>query len=195
MRDARTRIGCLGLAANPPHIGHYEMAVVIAESAYVDRVIFVPTFSPPWEKEDMVSWAHRLAMCRLLAREKFVVSTAEARLGGVSYTINTLRAFQKERPSRDFFWCVGSDVVKGKGYLRWHQWKMLSQNFSILVVDRPGYALDGEDLPDCFIRIRTEKIPDISSTQIRHMVRDGKDIEPYVGKDIAEYIEKHRLYR
>ena len=41
--------------------------------------------------------------------------------------------------------------------------------------------------------LRTKPI-DISSTELRNMVRDGKDCSEYIPQSVSEYISRHRLY-
>ena len=63
------RVACLGINANPPHLGHLEAATVFLYSGFVDRVWFIPTFEHPFGKPDLVSWEHRVNMCRLLENQ------------------------------------------------------------------------------------------------------------------------------
>ena len=50
------RIGCFGINANPPHLGHKEAAEAFLNSGLVDEVWIIPTFNHPVSKADIVSW-------------------------------------------------------------------------------------------------------------------------------------------
>lgn len=222
------RIGCLGLSANPPHLGHLDMARVIRNSGLlVDAVWLIPTFEHPFAKEDMASWHDRVNMSRFLEDISLdiSVSVAEGEMADPrncivydsnhstyssivtnafpellnispikrSYTIDTLRYLRAKHQNFKFFWCLSSDIIVSGSYRDWHRWDELEKEEMILVVERPGYPLAKDGLPKPF-RFAGIGRKDTSSTEIRRMAKDGQDITPYVGPEIAEYIRKRKLY-
>jgi nicotinate-nucleotide adenylyltransferase len=117
---------------------------------------------------------------------------------GASYTLYTVRSLKEKFPSHTFFWCVGSDIVLDQSYLEWHKWAQLRQEITFLVLERSGYELGSLQLPECFAMVPGcgyNTARDISSTEVRTMIRAGEDITPYVGKKVAEYIQEHKLYQ
>lgn len=189
------RVGCLGLAANPPHRGHIEHARILLGSGWVDEVWLIPVFRHAFEKSDMAPWEHRVNMCRMLGGEDIRVLDIEGERGGISYTIDTLKCLKRRYPGHIFYWCVGYDIVTSGSYLKWHRWKEMKNNFQFLLVERPGYPLQDIEIPKVFIEAGTSLGDPISSTDIRQMVRGGKDITPHVGKKVARYIREHKLYK
>jgi len=92
-------IGFLGGSFDPIHFGHISLAIHLLESYHLDEVLFTPAFCSPFKMESppIASPHHRLEMLkRALDFPKFKISTLEIDRGGPSYTIDTLRALQKE---------------------------------------------------------------------------------------------------
>ena len=192
------RIGCLGLSADPPHVGHQNAAQRVLQKGLVDEVWLIPVFRHPLYKSDLVSWKHRLAMTKLLQDQNIMVCEIEKKLGEASYTARTLRALQERHPEHSFKWIIGSDITGSKGYLRWHDWEKLQHECHFIVVERPGYPLTEGTLPGCFyvlVRLQNNdrQIP-TSSTEVRRYIQQGKDVIPLVGEGIARYISEHGLY-
>lgn len=197
------RIGCLGLNANPPHLGHRLAAEAFRWSGFVDQVWLIPTFAHPFGKQDIASWEHRVNMCRLLENQDIGiwVSLAECEMldyeeykHDKSYTIYTLEYLRKLHPNFQFIWCVGSDIVTSGSYRDWHRWEELEKEDKILVAERAVYPLPSFALPRPFVQVPSG-YRDISSTHIRVLSREGMDITKYAGEKIAEYIRKHKLYK
>lgn len=93
------RVGFFGGSFDPIHFGHIGLAVHLMESHKLDRVIFCPAFCSPFKKDapPHVSPEHRLKMLTLaLDLPQFQISTLELEREGPSYTVDTLRALQKE---------------------------------------------------------------------------------------------------
>jgi len=197
------RIGCLGLNANPPHLGHLSAATAFLTSGFVDEVWLIPSYDHPFGKKDIAAWEHRVNMCRLLEIPDIAIYTSLAEVEmreteeyefQKSYTVYVLQYLRKTRPMHEFYWCVGSDIVTSGSYKKWHRWEDLEQEDKILVAERAGYPLPAGTLPKPFARIGCE-YRDVSSTRIRVLTREGMETEKYTGEKIAEYIRKHKLYQ
>jgi len=197
------RIGCLGLNANPPHLGHLEAVEAFQLSEFVDQVWLIPSFDHPFGKKDIASWEHRVNMCRLLENPdiSLYVSLVEAEMSESeeygfqkSYTIYVLQHLRRTHPGHQFYWCVGSDILASNSYKKWHRWGDLEKEEKILVAERAGYPLPEGALPRPFVRVG-RSYQDVSSTRIRVLNREGMNTEKYTGSKIAEYIRKHKLYK
>ena len=185
------KIGCLGLSADPPHFGHIEIANLLLKKKLVEEVWLIPCFEHSFGKPLSLP-EHRFKMALLLENKKIRVSDIEFRRRGKSYTVDTIKALKKEYPSCEFFWIVGSDIVKTKSYERWKDWPELASLVKFLVVPRVDFALSVVFPPFTLIE---GKISNVSSTKIRERVRRGLSIEELVPPKIKEYIEKHHLYQ
>lgn len=191
MENLRKKIGLLGLAANPPHNGHLEVARLVLKKKLVDLMWLVPCYRHSFDKF-LVSPEDRWKMTLLMESKEIQVTNIEFRLKGISYTIKTVKALKEEYPNCDFFWIVGSDIVKSGSYKKWKDWEELSSLIDFLVVPRQGFKV--KKMPAGFIPVKG-KIRAASSTEIRERVRQGLSIKDLVPPKIREYIEKHNLYK
>jgi len=191
-----------GGSFNPIHNGHLATASAVAAAGGFDGVVLVPAFvSPPKTSfSDSTSPADRLAMCEIAAKSaaalgRFRVDDIEFHLPKPSYTLETVRAL-KARGVRSVSWLIGADQVAS--FPRWHAAQALLREATIVVMARPGYALDFDALPAPFYRLRDNVIVvaqvDVSSTEIRRRARLGLSIAEFVPEGVAEYIYSHRLY-
>jgi nicotinate-nucleotide adenylyltransferase len=190
------RLGIFGGSFDPPHVGHLLAAVDAFEALSLDTLIFVPAAVQPL-KAGMATAAahHRLAMVRLLvgADTRFAVDSVEIDRAGLSYTVDTLETFAQRFPSAERFFLVGEDAVTAFG--AWKAPEQIMRLARVAILRRPGAAAaELSKAPDGTISLSTRLI-DVSSTEIRVRVRDGKSIRGFVPESVAAFIETERLYR
>jgi nicotinate-nucleotide adenylyltransferase len=195
------RIGILGGAFNPPHIGH----LVCAQEAFVqlelDKVVFVPTGQAPHrEIEEDPGGEARLEMCEAAidGDERFEVTRAELDREGPSYTADTLAALHESAPDDELFLLLGGD--QAASLARWHQPERVLELATLSVVERVGYTrstisiqlgrVKGAD------RVTYLDMPlmQVSSTSIRKRVAAGRPIRYLVPGRVIEYIDSNGLY-
>ena len=194
------RIGLLGGSFDPPHIGHLLSAVDAYEALALDRLVFIPAAVQPLKAGRACATAeHRLAMTRLLigGDPRFDVSAIEIDRGGLSYTVDTLTTLAAAWPGAELFWLVGVDVLKS--FPKWKEPARIVQLATLVVVKRVGTG-DGDETPDLSSipgepRLLATRRIDLSSTEIRDRVREGKSIRGFVPEAVADYIAAERLYR
>ncbi|MBI5415196.1 MAG: nicotinate (nicotinamide) nucleotide adenylyltransferase, partial [Candidatus Omnitrophica bacterium] len=148
------RIGILGGTFNPIHIGHLMIAQVVLEKFGLDKVIFVPSFLPPHKSaRNVIDARHRLKMVRLAVRgnDHFEASAFEIKKGGKSYSVETVRYFQRRYPRTKLFFIIGSDHVRSLH--TWRQIKEIVGIVSFIAVYRPGFEAIRSSLPIKSIRI------------------------------------------
>ena len=188
---------CLfGGTFDPPHIGHLLIAQTVFEAEKFDKVLFVPANKPP-NKNAFSSQATRVEMLKLAVEgnPNFEISDIEIKRGGVSYTIDTIRAIKNELDFKGdkLFYLIGSDCL-----LDFHNWKdpeSILEECQVVVAIRPGFR--PSDIPAWILhRIQFANIPrfEISSTNIRKRWVDNKTIRYMVTLPVWEYIEKQKLY-
>lgn len=188
----KKRMGILGGTFNPIHSGHLLMAEGAREKLMLDEVLFIPCALSPLKKSvNLIPARRRLAMVRAAARGNpvFKVLTMEIKRGGRSYSVDTLQELHKlYKKTADFFFIIGSDSMAGLP--AWKNLKKLMKLGKIIAVSRPGYTLD-------YPGVKLIKIPTlpVSSTDIRHLVRQGRSIKYLVPEQVRKYILKYKIYQ
>ena len=194
------RLGIFGGSFDPPHIGHLLAAVDAYESLALDKLFFVPAAIQPLKAGMPATAAHRrLAMVRLLvgADSRFAVDAVEIDRAGLSYTVDTLETFAQRFPDAERFFLIGEDAMTAFG--AWRNPEQILKLAKLAILRRPaggkGAGVDPEaSLPPGTIALAT-RLVDVSSTEIRERVRDGKSIRGFVPESVAAFIETERLYR
>ena len=187
------RIGIFGGTFDPPHVGHLLAANDAVEALALDRLYFVPAARQPL-KAGLAASAphHRVAMVeRLFAGDpRFALETIEIERGGLSYTIDTLRALRARwQVDVTLFLLLGRDAAATLP--QWREPEALATMAQIVVLTRAGEAVD---LPAGARTLATRRV-DVSSTEIRARVREGKAIRGFVPDAVADYIAAADLYR
>jgi nicotinate-nucleotide adenylyltransferase len=200
----RKRVGVFGGTFDPIHIGHLASAEDAAHTLSLDRVLFVPNRQPPHKLDQQVAdTAHRVAMVERAIEENplFEMSPMELKRDGPSYSLDTLRELRTQLgKGTDLYFLIGCDALAE--FHTWHEPQALLKEFQIVVMERPTEAsVDWAALERHFPSIRQETtvIPvvqlQISSSDIRQRVKEGKPIRYYVPETVRLYIEDHSLYK
>ena len=192
------RIGIMGGVFDPIHIGHLFTAEEARIKFYLDKVIFVPVHSPTHKRNDRVTSSHhRLKMSTLATEDNpyFEVSKIEINRPGPSYTIDTIKEFRKMYSwEAKIFFITGADAFLE--IETWYKKDELLKMCQFVAATRPGYDLS--KLHYKFKKVlQVMEIPAlaISSTDIRHRIRNGLSIKYIVLEIVREYIFQHSLYR
>ncbi len=199
---AGERIGLLGGTFDPVHFGHLRLAEEARETAALRQVIFIPTARSPFKPDHPQTDAHHRYEMLLRAtcdNPAFGVSDIEIRRGGISYTIDTLRAFAEQLPDARLFLIMGLDSLAE--FPRWREPLQIVGLCQLLVGVRPGYELEPilTALPEAIraaVRLIPTRMPlDISARQLRALAREGHTLRYLTPDSVIEYIQSHRLYR
>lgn len=199
------RVGILGGTFDPIHAGHLIAAECVRESAGLDEVVFVPAGDPPHKESSRVTPArHRYVMTLLavLAHPGFSVSRIEMDRAGKSFTVDTVEAMRREvGDGVDLYFILGSDSMADVP--NWHQPERLLGLCHFLVAGRPGWdrSVVERSLGSLYEthreRIHMVDIPaiELSSSEIRARVREGRSIRYMVPEMVERYIRERGLYR
>jgi nicotinate-nucleotide adenylyltransferase len=199
------RLGVFGGSFDPPHEGHLLLADCCWRLASLDEVAFVPAAQQPLKPlGPIASDADRLAMLRaaIAGRAEFSASSLEIERGGVSYTVETLRALKRARPATELYFLMGADSLGD--FPAWLEPATICELATPLVVRRAGSpAPDFSKLapfvsPQRLSEITAAEVEmpltPISSSEIRRLIAEGGDWRAMVPKAVAGYIEGRRLY-
>ncbi len=210
------RIGLFGGSFNPIHLGHLRAAQEDREALALDLVYFIPAATPPHKPHGGLAPAdHRLQMVRLATKgnRHFMVSDAEIRRSGQSYTIDTIRYFLSTmRGQADLNLIMGGDQFAELA--TWREAEELVRLCNLAVHTRPtdeespassylatidhfGYT----PLQDHHVHssghtlffVATTFLP-ISATLIRRKLAARESVRYLVPDDVADYIQRHALY-
>ena len=196
------RLGILGGAFNPPHIGHLVCAQESLLALELGGVMFVPTARPPHrELEDDPGAEERCELTRLAVDgdERFSVSRIELEREGLSYTSDTLRELRAQRPGDELFLLLGGD--RAASLPDWHEPDVVLELATVCVFSRSGFDRDGvaarlAGLPGAE-RVRYLELPviEVSSTLLRERVATGRPIRYLVPEAVERRIAERGLYR
>jgi nicotinate-nucleotide adenylyltransferase len=217
---AGSALGILGGTFDPIHNGHLELARELVAALPLSAVRFVPAGDPPHRPAPVASAADRLAMAKLAiaGHAGLEVDDREIVRAGPSYTVLTLEELRAEAPMRPLALIVGTDAFLGLP--AWHRWRELFELAHVIVVARPGTALDLTRAPSLLAdwdRRRTDDVGalaasaagaivvqpvtphDISATSIRSALAPGgagiDSVRRLLPPAVLAYIERNQLYR
>jgi nicotinate-nucleotide adenylyltransferase len=188
------RVGIFGGTFDPPHTGHLLMALDALDLLSLDELILVPAARQPLKRNvAMTDPGHRLAMTTWLATadSRLRVDGSEVERGGLSFTIDTVRAIKSAQPDAELFLLMGADTAATLP--QWREPEALALLVQVAVAGRGSEPLA---MPAGFraIPLPTRRV-DISATEIRTRVEAGRSIRGFVPDAVAEYIAAHGLYR
>lgn len=196
------RIGVIGGTFDPIHMGHLLVAEEARTQLGLHQVVFVPAGSPPHKyARQITDPERRLDMVRLAIADNasFAVSRVDLDRDGPSYTVDMIRLLQDAwGKETGIYFLIGGDSLIDLP--TWHRPDLLLRLCHVVAVRRPGYQTDLEHLehllPGTSRLIQILDVPtlDISSTEIRDRVRQGRSIRYLVPASVGRYIRQHRLY-
>jgi nicotinate-nucleotide adenylyltransferase len=215
------RIGVFGGTFNPIHYGHLRAAEEVREMLAFDKVLFVPSGTPPLKTEDLTDARKRFEMSRLAiaGNRAFGVLDVESNKPEKSYTVETLEVLLKLYGEAELYFMLGIDAFLDIPNW-WMPEKLVSMvNFAVLA--RPGRSfvdllsspymdveegilkeLDGSDGGSMTLRLKSLKEAvlvkittlDISSSSIRRSIREGLSIKYLLPENVESFIISHKLY-
>lgn len=189
-----TRLGILGGTFDPPHVAHLLLALDALDALGLDRLLLIPAARQPLKSDvAMTDASHRLAMTQLLAAAdpRLAVDGSEVERGGLSFTVDTVRALRGAHPAATLFLLMGEDTAATLP--QWREPSALAELVQVVVAER---GASERPLPVGFRaqRLSVRRV-DVSATEIRARVREGRSIRGFVPDAVADYIAAHQLYR
>ena len=196
------KIGLFFGSFNPIHIGHLILANYILEHSDMQELWFVVSPQNPFkEKKSLLNDHNRLDMVQLAIKnyQKMRASNVEFSLPTPSYTIDTLTYLQEKHPDYSFSLIMGEDNL---GSLhKWKNYDLLLQNYQVIVYPR----IFGEDISSSpnvtqlknhhNIHKIDAPIIELSATEIRDMIKSGKNVRPMLPPEVFDYLDGSNFYR
>ena len=198
-----TRVGIYGGTFAPVHNGHVRAARAFMEQMKLDYLFIIPAYLPPHKQIDASDDPlYRLKMCELAFEDidGIVISDCEISRGGKSYTYDTLK--ELERPDTRLFLLLGTDMVLT--FDTWYRFEDILKMCYPVYVRRENDPLIGNRIVAkiteyyqkygvMFRKIVADPI-ELSSTDIRGAVREGRDISRLVPARVEKFIKENGLY-
>ncbi|MEO1023506.1 MAG: nicotinate (nicotinamide) nucleotide adenylyltransferase [Bacteroidota bacterium] len=191
------RIGLLGGTFDPVHLGHIAIARSFMLSGIIDELWVLLTPYPPHKlNAQRVPYTLRLQMLAVAFKpyEAVTVSTIENDLPKPSYTVNTIRHFKSKYKDHEYYFCMGEDSLAH--FHTWKYYKRILSEARLLVASRPG--INRKKVEKNILRraIFVDHNPlAVSSSGIRQMINEGKNITDCVPEAVHEIIVANNLYR
>jgi nicotinate-nucleotide adenylyltransferase len=195
------RVGILGGAFNPPHIGHMVCAQEALLQLELEAVVFVPMGQAPHrEIQHDPGPEARLEMCEraIEGDSRLSVSRIELDREGPSYTADTLSELREDSPGDELFLLLGGD--QAAALPRWHEPDRVLEQATVAVVERSAWprdrvaeeiaSLEGADRVVFFDMPRV----DVSSSLVRRRAGEGLPFRYFVPDPVARYIGANGLY-
>lgn len=195
------RIGILGGAFNPPHIGHLLCAQEAHSQLGLDQVLLMPVGKAPHRELEHDPGAERRAeMCEraIGADERFAVTRIELERDGPSYTADTLGLLSQRRPDDELTLILGAD--QAASLPQWERPEQVLARARVAIAEREGlehetvlrrlHAIANEGELTFFEMSRI----DVSSSLVRQRVAAGRPIRYLVSDTVSSFISDRGLY-
>ena len=192
------KVGLFFGSFNPIHIGHLILANYILENSDMTELWFVVSPQNPFkDKKTLLKDHNRLDMVQLSVKNypKMRASNVEFSLPKPSYTIDTLTYLKEKYPDHSFALIMGEDNLKGLP--KWKNADKLIENHQIIVYPRifEGERQDNEYLKHENISMINAPIIELSATEIRNMIKNGKNVRPMLPPEVYEYLDGSNFYK
>jgi len=178
-------IAIFGGKFDPPHLGHQMTIFLALEKFSMDKVWVIPTFSHPFGyRSSSYDLRFRMAEDMVLPWKntgKVKVLGIEKEMGTeIVHTVDVIELLKKRHPKFRFHLFIGEDNWKVKD--KWKDFSRIEEiTENILVIGRGNGEYD-------------LSLPDISSTEIREMIKEGKDPSNLLPKGIWGLIKERKIY-
>lgn len=179
---------------NPVHNGHLEIARYMLDNEGLDEIWFIVSPQNPLkESKNLANAQQRLEMMKLAVsgESRFKVSDVEFTMPKPSYTIDTLELLSKTHPERSFYLIIGSDNLEEFHF--WKDYEQILQKYKILVYPRRKEFENPYD-QEPNVKITQAPLIDISSTEIRELIKSGNRADHLVPSDVYNFLSNYGLF-
>lgn len=188
------KIGLFFGSFNPIHIGHLIIARYILNITDINKIWFIVSPQNPLKSSrSLLNEYHRLHLVRLAVEDEsaFAASDIEFKLPKPSFTIDTLTYLKEKHPNTKFSVILGSDSYRN--IYKWKNHLQLISNYEFIIYNRPGFEVHNS-LSNIYL---LENVPllQISSTEIRKLLEQGKSIRYLVPEKVYEEIMIANYYK
>jgi nicotinate-nucleotide adenylyltransferase len=187
------QIGLYFGSFNPIHTGHLIIANHVLNSTGLEKIWIIISPQNPFKTNSvLLNEYDRLHLVRLAVEDdtRIKASDVEFHLPRPSYTVNTLIYLEEKYPEHSFSIIMGSDSFSNLAH--WKNYEVITKNYPIYVYTRPGFEVKNDIQTK--VEIVDAPLLQISATEIRALVKNGKSIRYLVPEKVNEEIVRNRYY-
>lgn len=183
---------------NPVHKAHLKMAQYVLDNFEFQKILFIPAYKPPHKLYDTDMSMHRFNMLKLAISHNpnFEISDIEFQREGKSYTYLTVKKlYELYKPEGKINLIIGTDAFEK--IETWYETDKLKEIVEFIVFMRENKPVNLDWLKSKGYNFRVSKMNfyDISSTELRKLIQNGKSVSGFLTQDVEEYIKENGLYR
>lgn len=191
--------GILGGTFDPVHLGHLMLAYEAMSQLSLDLVYFIPNGTPPHKNGHSFCPAehrYRLVELAVQGEARFVPLRIEIEKSGPAYAVDTLSTLRKGlEPGDEVYFIVGSDAFAELD--TWKDAHRVVQLCRFAVARRPEAGPAPRPAvcpPERAVFLNVPQL-EISSTDIRRRMAEGRPVAYMLPEKVLKYITDHHLYR
>ncbi|MCK4950350.1 MAG: nicotinate-nucleotide adenylyltransferase [Gammaproteobacteria bacterium] len=206
-------IGVFGGTFDPVHFGHLRPALEVLQGLQLQEIRWIPCHQPPHREMPVADSSLRVEMLEIAIKnvDGMHVDTREIEREGPSYMVDTLKSLREEAGDTPLCLLMGMDAFCGLD--RWHKWQEIMELSHLIVMQRPdSNEPETGELAELLSRHKCENIEqivsekagrilfyqvtqmDISASQIRKTLREGKSLRYLMPDKVIDIIEREGLY-
>lgn len=183
---------------NPVHKAHLKMAQYVLDNFEFQKILFIPAYKPPHKIYDTNMSMHRFNMLKLAISHNpnFEISDIEFQSEGKSYTYLTVKKlYELYKPEGKINLIIGTDAFEK--IETWYETDKLKEIVEFIVFMRENKPVNLDRLKNEGYNFRVSKMNfyDISSTELRNLIKNNKSVSSFLTQDVEEYIRENGLYR
>lgn len=193
------KIGILGGTFDPIHNGHIMIAQYAMEQYSLDKVLFMTSSIPPHKESKSVGadMRHKMVCAAVEGYKGFYPFDYEVKKGGVSYTVDTLRALSEEFKNCEIYFIIGGDSIRD--FDKWRCPEEIVKYCTLLVYPRMGIDIEEKarlirEKYSAEVKLINSPEMGISSTEIRERIENNKPVNFFIPERVSQLIKKEKLY-
>lgn len=196
------RVGYFGGTFDPPHLGHYILAVEALLQLKLDALEWILTPTPPHKTDRQITPVEirRDMLSRLVAEDpRFIISEVEVLRQAPHYAADTVEIIKQSRPADELVYIIGEDSLRD--IPGWHTPERFIAGIDRLAVaPRPGVSTNLADLDRVLpglgdkVVFLSDVMVEISSSLVRSRIREGKPYAHFLPQAVADYLSEHPTY-
>lgn len=199
------KIGIMGGTFDPIHNGHLMLGEYAYREFQLDKIWFMPNSNPPHKASESIEsqTKNRVEMVEKAIQgiEYFTLQRYEVDNTDVNYSYKTMQHFNQVYPEHEFYFIIGADSLFNME--KWVHPEILLKSCKMLAAYRDEKSTDEmlaqiqylNEKYDAEIYLLNTPNVDISSSDIRRMIKEGTTIHGLVPESVFQFIEEKQLFR